>query len=232
MARAVVPDSDAYDNPTYLGYVRTTEVKPIVPVAIHFIADGEEVYKEPAWPLGTPYTISSSTIEACTRPTGTLDKWYTDASYSDAGRFTEDSFTPSDVNKRDYYIYCRNKYTVRFAFADDTRAYFGEHAPYAEEALSTRIYESAADEGLIMVPSAVERWHGDALGTLSWHRTTGYVARTDAGGAMKSIAVQSVFGEASATESSRPVASSAKVKASATLYVVWKRPTYDGFDSN
>ncbi len=77
-------------------------MKPIVRVTIHFIADGEEVDSKGDWPLGKPYAFPASTIEACTRPTGTLDKWYTDASYSVSGHFTEDSFTPSDVNKRDY----------------------------------------------------------------------------------------------------------------------------------
>ncbi len=226
VARAVLP-SDAYDEPRYLGYVRTTAVKPIKYVNIHFIADGEEMWKKKNWPLGTAYNIPWDAVNACTRPTSTyLDKWYYDSGYTN--RLSGDSFTPNDVNVEDYYIYCRNQYTLTFKWADETRSFFGAHEPYAETGLSTRLYESPH-----MVPETIYRWHGNTLGNLTWHYTTAYVERSDEGGYMTTNAIKSVFANKSATDStSDPVKASAKITGSATLYVVWKRPTYDGFDSN
>lgn len=229
VARAVLP-SEAYDEPRYLGYVRTMAVKPIKKVNIHFIADGEQKWVKWRWPLGTTYNIPQDAVEACTRPTSTyLDKWYYDSGYTNP--LSGDSFTPNDVNVEDYYIYCRNQYTLEFKWADETRSFFGAHEPYAETGLNTRLYESTA-QGPQMVPETIYRWHGNTLGSLTWHYTTAYVERSDAGGYMTTNAIKSVFASKTATDSSDPVKASAKITGSATLYVVWKRPTYDGFDSN
>ena len=228
VARAVL-GAESNDT-TYLGFAATEAEIIRKYVNIHFIADGEEKWLRKKWPLGTTYNIPNEAVEACTRPTSTyLDKWYTDPSYTN--RLSGDSFTPNDVNVEDYYIYCRNQYTLEFKWADETRSFFGAHEPYAETGLSTRLYESTA-QGPQMVPSTIYRWHGNTLGSLTWHYTTAYVERSDAGGYMTTNAIKSVFTSKTATDSSKPVEASAKITGSATLYVVWKRPTYDGFDSN
>ena len=228
VARAVL-GAESNDT-TYLGFAATVAELIQKYVKIHFIADGEEKWVKREWPLGSTYNIPRDAIEACTRPTSTyLDKWYYDSGYSN--RLSGDSFTPNDVNVDDYYIYCRNQYTLEFKWADETRSFFGAHEPYAETGLSTRLYESTA-QGPQMVPSTIYRWHGNTLGSLTWHYTTAYVERSDAGGYMTTNAIKSVFTSKTATDSSKPVEASAKITGSATLYVVWKRPTYDGFDSN
>ncbi len=230
VARAVIPSKD-YDEPSYLGFVRTKAVKCQSYCDIHFIADGcdelDTVYRHP---VGTPYYFTSENVTNCTRSNvERLDYWYTDSGYKTK---VTGSFTPNDYTKKDYYIYCRNVCKLTFQFADDTLSFFDANAPYKDKSFASSLARSS------MMPSDCEVYYNTKL-YKEWvekiwrgKNTTAYVKGLVDGRAVQTDAIQSVFGARSANKSTQPLAMPIMIQESRTLYIVWTRATFDGFDSN
>lgn len=205
------------------------------PVTVHYVLEGKEIKTDQTM-LGKEYTVldgyrpdnpySISLESGCT-----LDGWYLNKGYYNMLSSNGTKFTPSTSGQSDYYIYAGITYPkviITFEFADSTKAFFDEHKPYTDSSLTT-----AASYAMMKPTSPVKVSHGGSF-TPSWSgkTTTAYVARTDGTGSMKVSAKLSVYKDKTAVDGSTAMPATFKPTTNMTLYVVWTRPTYDGFDSN
>ena len=112
VARAVLPSTD-FDEPTYLGYVRTSAVQVGEPknrsYIVHYIIDGDEVFKDSFEQADYSfYDLSAPSGLIAGASDSDYDFWYYDASYKD--KIDDDVFGfPIYEDTTDYYVYGRSK---------------------------------------------------------------------------------------------------------------------------
>ncbi len=210
------------------------------PLTVHYILDGEELDCE-SLVFGQKYTIMNGYLP--NNPWGLgfkldayekLDGWYMDEDCTtpmpgDNGT----SFTPETEGVYDYYIYAhieRSCCAIKYEFAQGTADFLAAYAPYADAALTTPLdtedMKPANVKEVLKGTSFTPDWSGVA--------TTAYVARPDGAGAMRMAAKAAVYASKGATASSAPLPTPFTIGDvdELTLYVVWTKPSYDGFDSN
>ena len=210
------------------------------PITLHYMLDGEEIDTDSlafgvkhwipdGYQASNPWGLKDELGKF-----GELDGWYMDEGLTtplpgDNGL----SLTPSTEGVYDYYVWAKsvNRFcTIKYEFADETAKFLGIHTPYADADLATPL-----NLGDMKPASGVEVRIGERF-TPNWSgvTTTAYVERADGGGSMRLTAKVAVYASRSATEASTPLPAPLTVGEAEeiTLYVVWAKPTYDGFDAS